>query len=252
MKVQFKYIIRSEIMRLIVFAVILAVNLSFIILGTLGVLPLAARIVAVSLSGTAIGAMVVFNIIGDISIINRMYNAPGAVLYALTPTPRKNMLLASVISMFVMDIVTLAVSILGVIFLALGLGGYYSGLSIAEMIQIGEFPALRLGLIGGANFMAFYLYVITLILFCKAVRRSVLYNKPAGGFLAFLLAVGIIYVTNISAFLIAPFGTVSRFFAFFTIDVGYLGMGMHALLIFIISAVLFLLTTRLIERKINI
>ena len=252
MKAHFKYIFRAEMLRLIVFAVILVVNLTFIILGAFGVLPLAARIVAVSLSGTAIGTMVVFNIIGDISIINRIFNPPGAVFYALTPAPRKDRLLASIISMFVMDIVTLAASILGVIFLGLNLGAYYTGISVSEMMRFGEFEPLSIGLLSGSIFMTGYLYIVTLILFCKAVRRSVLYNKPAGGLLAFLLAVGVVYVANIANFLLAPFGTVSRYYTFFTIDVGYLGMGMYAVLTFIFAAVMFVMTARIMERKLNI
>jgi len=53
----------------------------------------------------------------------------------------------------------------------------------------------------------------------------VLYNKPAGGLLAFLVAIGVLYVANIANFLLAPFGAVSRQYVFFTIDVGRLGMG---------------------------
>jgi len=252
MKAQFKYIFRAEMLRLTVFAVIFAVNLVFILLGLLGMLPLAAKIVAVSLSGTAIGVMVIFNIIGDISIINRMFNAPGAVLHALTLTPRKNRLLASILSMTIMDFVTMAVTIFGTVILGLNLGAYYTEMSFSQMLSFGNnyFPLSEL--IAIALLLAGYFYLIMLIVFCKAVRKSVLYNKPAGGLLAFLVAVGVIYISNISAFLLAPFGTVSRFYAFFTIDVGNLGMGMYALLIFIIAAVMFTLSTRLIERKINI
>jgi len=252
MKAQFKYIFRAEVLRLTVFAVIFAVNLVFIFLGLLGVLPLAAKIVAVSLGGTAIGVMAIFNIIGDISIINRMFNAPGAVFYALTPIPRKNRLLASIISMTIMDFVTMAVTIFAVAVLALNLGAHYSEISFSAMLSYGNYHFPLSAIISIALLLAGYLYLIMLIVFCKAVRKSVLYNKPAGGLLAFLVAVGVIYISNISAFLLAPFGTVSRFYAFFTIDVGKLGMGMYALLIFIITAVMFVLSTRLMERKINI
>ena len=263
MKAHFKYIFRAELMRLIVFAVILAVNLVFVVLSAFGVLPLAARIVAVSLSGSAISVMFIFNIIGDVSIINRLFSPRNAVIYALTPSPRKNRLIASIISMTIMDFVTMTVSILGVVFLGLNLGSYWTGNSISEMLWWGSysyygfsyygfFDVLSSIILPFALLLGGYLYLITLIVFCKAVRKSVLYNKPAGGFLAFLVAVGILYITNIATFLIAPFGHISRFFTFFVIDVGRLGIGMYTLLMFIIVAVMFVLTARLMERKINI
>jgi len=256
MKAQFKYIFRGEALRLIAFAVIFTVNLVFIVLGALGISPLAARIVAVSLSGTAVGTMAIFNIIGDITIINRMFSPSAAVLHALTPAPRRDRLIASVISMTIMDLITMAVSITGVVILALGLGSYYTGESISEMLSMGSyygnynFPGTAI--IAAALLLAGYLYIIMLIVFCKSVRKSVLYNKPAGGFLAFLVAVGVVYVSNIATFLLLPFGTVHRFYASFVIHVGALGMGMYAVLIFIITAVMFVITSRLMERKINI
>jgi len=252
MKAHFKYIIRGEMLRLTVFAVIFAVNLVFITLGLLGISPLAANIVAVSLSGTAIGVMAVFNIIGDISIINRMFKTPGAVFYALTPAPRKNRLLASIISMTVMDIVTMAISIIGVIILSINLGSHYTALSFTEMLRTADINIPGYSIIPVALLLVGYLYLIMLIVFCKAVRKSFLYNKPAGGLLAFLVALGVLYISNISTFLLVPFGTVNRFYTFFTIDLGFLGMGMYALLTFIITAVMFVLTARLMERKINI
>ena len=91
-----------------------------------------------------------------------------------------------------------------------------------------------------------------LIIFCRTVRKSVLYNKHAGGFLTFLLAVGIFYLSTVSALLLAPFGTVTRFYMFFTVTVGSLGMGMYALLLLIFAALMFYLTSRLMERKMNI
>ena len=92
-------------------------------------------------------------------------------------------------------------------------------------------------------------------LFCqydRAFRKSVLYTKHAGGFLAFLVGVGIFYLSTVSTLLLAPFGTVTRLYGFFTITLGSLGMGMYALLLLIFAAVMFVLTSRLIERKMNI
>jgi len=103
-----------------------------------------------------------------------------------------------------------------------------------------------------AHILALYLLIIMLIIFCRALRKSIFYNKRAGGFLAFLSAVGILYIFSVSALLLAPFGTVTRFYGFFTVTVGYLGMGMYALLMIIFAAVMFVLTAKIMERKMNI
>ena len=79
-----------------------------------------------------------------------------------------------------------------------------------------------------------------------------LYNKHAGGFLAFALAVGIYYLFTVSNLLLAPFGSMSWYYGTIIVSVGYLGMLMYALLHLIFAAVMFILTSRLMERKMNI
>jgi len=252
MKEQFKYAFRTGASpRLFVFAVILVMNLAFIILDMIGILPLPAIITAVSLSGTAIAVMVAFNIVGDVSIIRSMFSNPGAVFYALTPVSRKKTLIANVLAMFVMDFVTMAASIFSVVILSVSLGSRYIGVGTWEMIRtnMGEPHYMLIYL---ALFMAIYFLVIAIIMFCTAMRKSIFYNKPVGGLLTFLLAVGIFYIVSVSPLLLAPFADVGRFMAFFTVTVGYLGMGLYALLLLIIAAVLFVLTSNLFERKINI
>jgi len=241
--------------RLIVFAVILVMNLAFIIPGSFGWLPLAAQIVAVSLSGTAIGVMAVFNIIGDVSLCKSMFSPSGAVFYALTPAPRRNTLLASLIAMFLMDFVTMILSIISVVVLSINFGSYVSGDNVWGLaFGYGFEPWFFMNniLVPFLLVIATYLFFVMLIIFCRAVRKSTLYNKHAGGFLAFLLAVGIYYLFTVSTLLLAPFGAVSWFYGIITISVGYLGMGMYALLHLIFAAVMFILTSRILERKLNI
>jgi len=196
--------------------------------------------------------MAVFNIIGDISIGNTMFSATSAPFYALTPAPRRNTLLASVIAMFVMDFVTMALSITSVVLLSINLGNQFTDFNIWESMR-GEIGlGVQNVLVPLVLLIAFYLFFLMLIMFCRTFRKSVLYNKHAGGFLAFLLAVGIFYLSTVSALLLAPFGTVTRLYVFFTVNVGFLGMGLYALLHLIFAAVMFHLTSRLMERKMNI
>jgi hypothetical protein len=236
-----------------VFLFIFLLNLVFVILGSLGLLPLAAQITAVSLSSTAIGVMTIFNVISDISIIRRLFVAPGAYLYALTPVPRVKALAASVITMTLMDIVTMTVSIVGVTWLALMLSGNYfdyssfvlnsSWLSMIDILFILVYIAMG---------VAGYLLVIMFILFCVTAKRSLFYQKPAGGLLTVLLALGTMYVFSLTPFLLVPFAYVSRWGLFFSITLSRTGQIMYTLLIIIQAATLFIITSRLMERKLNI
>ena len=254
MKVQFKYAFRTGLsVRLPVFAVIFTINSVFLILGWAGVLPLAAHITAVSLSSTAIAVMMVFNVISDISVTRRIYTATGAYLYALTPTPRRKILLSSVIANMVMDIVTMAFTITSVVLLSFNLADGNTGAIFWDSVLTGMPEVLLNALTITVLLIAFYLFVSMVILFCIIMRKSVFFNKPAGGLLAALLPVGICAIMNFSHWLIAPFGSVTRDLSlFFSITVGYAGMIAYVVLLFISAAILFILSSKLLERRINI
>jgi len=252
MKVQFKYAIRAGLYaRGPVFAVIFIMDLVFIVLGSLGLLPLAAHITAVALGGVAIAAMMALNIVGDVAIARRMFSGPGAYLHALTPAPRRKILLASVITMMVMDIVTMAIVIISEVLLSFNLAGEGVGEIVWGAIRAnmsGYLYALSCTVI----LVAGYLLIMMIIMFCISLRKSVFYNKPAGGLLTALLALGISYAVTLSSFVMAPFGAINRFGIFFTITLGGIGMAVYALLLLIEAAALFILTSKLLERKVNI
>jgi len=252
MKAQFKYAIRAGLyIRGPVFAAILLINLVFIVLGALGLLPFAAQVTAVSLGGTAIAAMMALNIVGDVAIARRMFSAPGAYLQALTPVRRRKTLLASVITMMVMDIITMATVIISEVILSLNLASEDVGAIVWEAISTNS-SGLLYTLCWLAILVAGYLLIMLTIMFCISVRKSLLYSKPAGGFLTLLFALGLSYILSLSTFLLAPFGGISRFGVFFTITLGGIGMAAFALLLLIEAAALFILTSRLLERKVNL
>jgi len=253
MKAQFKYAFRAGFhVRGLAFIVIFSTFLVFTVLGALGLLPFAAQVTAVSLGGTAIVAMMVFNIVSDVSITRRMFAAPGAYLHALTPAPRRQILLSSVITMVAMDIVTMAAVITGEVILSLNLAGEGEGRIVWEAIRNAGASDVLYGVWGVALLLAGYFLVMMLILFCMTVRKSLFYNKPVGGLLTAALALAVVYIVNLSSFILAPFGEVSRFAIFFTISLGRLGSALYIPLTLIEAAALFVLTSKLMERKVNI
>ena len=254
MKALFKHTFMTGIYaRGIVFAVITIMNLVFIILGSLDLLPLAAQITAVSLSGAAISVMMIVNIINDVFIIRRMFVVPGAYLYALTPMPRRKILFVNIISMLTMDIVTLAASTFGVVWLSLGLANNYYPVTAVIWDFVQSYPSeILFGLWLAAALIVGYLLLMMIIIFCITVMKSALYQKRAGGVLAALLTLATVYINNLSLFLLAPFGDVTRTGIFFTVQIGRPGVVAYVVLMLVEAAALFVLTSRLMERKLNI
>ena len=260
MKAQFKYTILDGLrVRGGIFAVVFLMNLVFIVLGAAGLLPTAAKITAVSLSGVALSVIIIVNIVGDIKIIRRMFAAPGAYLYALTPVPRRKILAANMISMMIMDIVTTAVSIASVSWIAIDMSGDFMGESVWEMIRSSAYLSdwwhyILQALLFVALLVAGYLLVMMFIVAVISVRRSLFYQKRAGGVLTALTAVAAVYAMSLTNFLMIPFAAVSRWGMYFTITIapGGIGLAMYVLLTVIQVAALFMVASNLMERRMNI
>ena len=252
MKAQFKYSFLTGLhVRLPVFAVITVMMLVFGVLGSLGLLPEAALITAVSLGGVSIAVMMAFNIQSDVVIARRMFRAPDAYLYALTPARRGHTLFSSLITMLVLDIVTFAVIVTGEIWLSLNLAGNSLGQAFLGGIS-GAWSELLpwLWWIPYAIFVD--LLIVQVVVFSAVAGKSILYKKPASGFLSFLLACGCFYLWSLLNLILAPFGSLERFGVFFTVNLNGAGVIPLILLTALEATGLFVLTAKLLERKINI
>ena len=252
MKAQFKYAFLTGLFfRGPVFAVIFVMNMTFIILGTLGLLPFPAQVTAVSLGGVAIAVMFAANIGGDVAIGRRMFTAPEAYLYALTPVPRRKILLASVIAMAVMDLISMAFVIVCEVWLSLNLAGIGIWQIVMNAFSSGSYFVFILWHI--LLFIAGYILFMMIILFCAAMKKSFFHKLPAPGFLAVLLAIGCFYIVSLLQLLLAPFGTVSMHGLI--IYISSVGKAAFPALIFLIlleAAFLFVLTSKFMERRMNI
>jgi len=252
-KAQFKYAFLNGIyIRGPVFAVIFVMNTVFIALGSAGLLPVAARITAVSLGGVAIAVMMAANFIGDINISRRIFAAPGAYLQMLTPAPRWKTLFASIAVMAVMDIVSMAFVIASQVFLALNLaGGEIQSIVVNALRDNPDY--LIYGLFGALLIITAYLLVLSIILFAVTAQKSFLYKLPASGFLAFLLAWACVYAVSLSQLVLAPFGSVWRYGIFIIITLGSNVMFMAYILLLLLEAItLFIITSNLLEKRINL
>jgi hypothetical protein len=252
MKAQFKYAFKTEIaVRGAAFAVIFVMDAVFITLGSLGLLPIGAWVTALSLGGVAIAVMLVFDIIGDIAIIRRMFSVPEAYLYALTPSPRWKTLLASVVVSAVLDIVTMTVVITAEAWLTLVQEGEKIWRYVRDYVSA-DGSAFSNRLWSVALLAAGYLLFLTLILFCITVKKSVLFRIPASGFLAFLLACVCLCVISLLQLVLIPFGDVERYGLLIILNLQKNALPFYVLLTLLEAAALFTATSIFMERKINL
>jgi len=253
MKAQFKYAFMAGLyFRGPVFAVIFVMNTVFTLLGFLGVLPLPAQVTAVSLGGVAIAVMAAACIIGDIHIGRRMFASPESYLHALTPVPRWKTLLASVITMAALDILTMAFSIFTEVCMSLNLAGKNVWLIIREYIRANP-EIITYIIIGALLLIAVYLLALMIIMFCITMKKSLLFKIPASGLLAFLLGCGCVYAANLLQLLLAPFSYVERYlFMIIITPQGGTAFWVLTALTLLEAAGLFVITSKLMERKINL
>ena len=253
MKAQFKYAFLAGLyIRGPVFAVIFLMNSVFIILGSLGLLPYAAHITAVSLCGVSIAVMTGANIAGDVFIARRMFGVPGVYLDMLTPVPRWKIMLASLITMLVMDLITMIYVITAQVWLSFNMIG--GGIHEVFWETIHEHSTHLIHVLWVALLIiAAYLLTITVILFCATMKKSIFFKLPASGLLAVLLAFGCFYVCTLLHLLLAPLGVIDRYGLIFVLTfVNDIALPLLVLLTLLEAAVLFVLTSKFLERKINL
>jgi len=258
MKAQFKYAFLAGLhFRGAVFAVIFIVNSLLIIFSLFGVLPIAVHVIAVFLGGLATTAMAAGNIGGDVAIARRMFSAPEAYLHALTPVPRWKILLASISTMAVMDLFTMIFTVITQILLVLNLVFSMTGDDTGKLFWeafFSDHPYWLYGLWGILMLITSYFLFVIIILFSVTAVKSFLFKMPASRFLGFLLALGCLFIANmLMQLVLLPFDDVQRF--------GLLiisAPGSNLAYIFVIlltlaeAAGLFIITSKLMERKINI
>ena len=250
MKAQLKYAFIDGInYRFIVFGIIAIINTVFIILGSLSLLPLAALITSVSLGGVFIAVMLAVNIIGDISIIRRMFSAPGAYLYALTPAPRWKTLLAGIAVMTLLDFFTMAVSIIQVVSLSFnftGIRGIFTAAHIWD--SYGNYFIWAFLLL-----ISSYLLHLLIIIFSITSYKTIFFKKPASTLLALVTGFLCFYLVSLMRLLLAPLASVSNFGLIFTLNLNN-STGVIAFFVLTLLQVLFLfiLTSKLMEKRMNI
>jgi hypothetical protein len=249
MKAQYKYALRhGVVLRYTTFGIVFAINLVFGMMAFFDVLPFAAAVTAVSLSGTGLGVVVIVNLIAGAANIGSILSSPSAYIYALAPVKNSKVLFARLSAVVVHDFLTLAVNIFGVVWLSLYLAGTASGsgqLLLQYILASEVLTAFFLGL-------AYYTYLYTLIVFCIVVKNSLLFSIKGRALLAIICGFATYWVLSFMDFSLIPFADVFRWGLFFNLSIYTItGTIVHGMLVLLKAAILFFVTSKLMDRRMN-
>lgn len=242
---QFKYSVRPYWnQRLIALAATVAINVLFGVCGAMGLYNAGGQITAVLFSSLSLCALFVVNIIADFECVRHLFSAPRGYHVFLTPVPRWKILLGRVLSIVVLDMLSLAIGILGVTTQSLILA------DTANLYGHTDFSAA--GWLSVILLIHYALLVLALFFACT-LSRSVFFPVRGRGFLALLATVIVLYLFSLVDLALIPFGAVYRFGAFITVSV-YAGPGMLAYIVLLLAKAfaLFYVTSLMMERKINL
>ncbi|MCL2088062.1 MAG: hypothetical protein FWH14_01130 [Oscillospiraceae bacterium] len=252
MKSIFKYaFLQNRRLRVSVFAVMLGINLVFSILSLSGIAPGPVMILGITLSSIAIGAVFIINIIADALTLRSIFGTPHGYNYALAPVKSGKILLANVVSIIVQDCIALSVAIFGVVI---------QSLSFTKTLGL-VFDSLQAG---DALFWSFFITIFTLlayafllmlVVFGISLKNSLFFSSRLSPLLAFIGVIISIWVLGILDILLIPFGDVSYVFMFVNVTLipGFnIASLIYAIVIAAKTTLLFLASSRLIERKANL
>jgi len=252
MKTQFKYAFLNGLnVRGVTFAIIFVMNAVFIILGSVLKLPFAVHVVFLTFGGIAVAAMFAANIGSDIIMIRRVFASKDAYLQALTPVPRWKTLLANVTTMMCLDIFTMFIASVSITWITFNFIGNNIWQNFWDILSSENFTVYII--LSVKAMIACYLLFVMVILLCIAVKKSFFFKLPASGLLTFLLALACFYIVSLLQIVLLPISSVQVFGIFIMLTPNsFAAFPILIILTFLEAAGLFVLTSKLIERKINI
>ncbi len=178
---------------------------------------------------------------------NHLFKAPQGYSVHLFPVKGWKLLLSRTIAIVAQDAVGLILSVSAVTYLALKLGG------VGE--RVSEYVGAETYICGALLFIVAYLLIVLAAAFARTLSASVFFKLKGRGVLSLLVTIAALYALSFLNFLAAPFGFVQNYGSMFHITVGAgLSAGMIAYMLanLLQCAALFLASSYLMERKINL
>lgn len=244
---QLKYSTRQNLnQRIFGLAGVLIINLVFGVCGSLRLYGDAWMIVGVVFASLALCGIFIVNIIADFEAIRGLFASPAGYNTALIPVPSWKILLGRLIPIVVLDLVSLAVGVVGIVVQTAILSRLTYDSGNWNLNGLGWY--LTILVLG-------YLMVALALFFACALSQSLFFRLRFRGFLGLLATLAVLYGFNLLNLVLAPLGVVDRMWVFTSISLVAdfnAGMVLYMVLSLAESAALFFATAYLMERKINI
>ncbi|MCL1904299.1 MAG: hypothetical protein FWF94_07770 [Oscillospiraceae bacterium] len=247
---QLKHALRhGAVLRYTTFGIVTAVNVVFGALAYFNVLGFAAAVTAVSLSGSGLTVVIIINFVAGAANIKSFIGSPSGYIYALTPMKTSNILFIRIAAIVVQDVLALIISIYGTVWLSFYLadvehnflGSTIEGMKISSDVAL----AIVFGLLA-------YTFIYTFVVFCIVFKRSILFNKKGKSLLMIPFVPCAFWLLSLLDFIIFPFAIVERWFLFFNVTLyNALGVVIYATLFIIKTAILYVITSKLIDGRMN-
>lgn len=235
---QIKYAFRlGAYWRYSVFGLVMLINIVFGGINNFGTLPNAALVTGISLSGVGIGAVTIANLAVTIATLQSVFGKFGYA-YALAPVSRTKILFTRVVVCFVQDIIMLAASILGLLWII------FPGYGISSIPNEAVFGFI----FGTVQFAVLYMFIA----FNCVVEKSVLFAKKLKIGLSILCFAVFAWLFTTVDIVLSPFAIVHQAGLFFNLLLyDYRGLAAFSALAAVKIVVLFFMSRRLLEKEMN-
>jgi hypothetical protein len=250
---QFKYALRDTVaLRLGTLAGAAALNTALFLFAWVSASLGQPRISPVVFSSLLLSAVIGCCIAADFSTFQGVFRPDRASHIHLAPASGAEILTGRVLTVALSDLINLAVGLAGLMAHVFLMNGTSWETLVRELSENKTVPLI----LSSAIMILFAYLMLTLAeFFARAMRASVFHSVAGGGVLAFLSAAAALYVLSFMDFALLPLGELQRWGPFFniTLESGFnWDMAAFLLLTLVKCAVFFILTARLIERRINL
>ena len=235
-------------LRLALLVFMIALNIIFALCGLTGIYGTAGNITAVTLSSLAFCAWLVVCVLADYEIIKSLFSAPKGYHIFLAPVSSRKILFGRLAAILTWDIPGFVIGVVGIMVQTFLLSDISFSVFNGIKNPVGEIMLLLAGLLQ-------FILLFLIIFLMTALTKSIFYSNRVRALLGILGGILIYYIMSWFDLILLPFTTFNRYGLTLSINItsgNYLAMGIYLALLLLKAAILFYITSYLMERKINI
>jgi hypothetical protein len=252
MKAQFKYAILQNLgQRAYALAAAVLISLVFSLLSVARVSNEAVFTIGTVLSSLALCGVFVVNVIADVQGVTSIFGTPQGYLNILTPVGAWKILFARLVTFVLADFVSLTVAVAALVSNVM----VYDGVLGDVFSMHFSWRGLQTIALVGSGALLGYAHVLMLCVFGASIKSGYFHSTRFGTLLTLICVAVAAWALNLFNFVLAPFGMVDMWSGFFTISLNihsHLHLALYDTVSLVKLAALFVTSSVLIERRINL